>query len=318
MSFWSFRTAFTGLRPDNSSPIFEQFEQYRDVLVTRLTVEQRAAGSDKLVYDRNSQDVLIPAFFAAYSGSDPLKAKVSPFYNFPLPNWEVNYNGLSNLPLFKQWFTSFNVRHSYNSTYSVGNYTSSLDYGALYVNLAVSDNQLARSQIGNADGQFVPILVMSTITMQERFAPLIGINFQTRSRISARLDYNQSRNAALNLSNAQVADLTIRDLTASVGWTGKNFRAPFMRKPLKNDLTFNLQMSLYEERDVQRKLDAEFIIKGGSRTNFLFNPTVNYVVNKRLNVNIYFRRSFLNPLVSPASILATTSGGVQVRFNLAQ
>ncbi len=312
MSFWSFRTAFIGLRPDNSSPIFDRFESYRDILVKRLTA---ANPNKEFVYNRNSQDVLIPAFFAAYSGGDPLKTNYSPFYNFPLPNWEVNYNGLSNLPAFKKVFTSFNVRHSYNSTYSVGNFTSSLDYGSLYVNLAVTGYPTA--VFGNADGQFVPVFVASTITMQERFSPMIGVNFQTRNRVSARLEYNQARSAALNLSNAQVAELTDRDLTGSIGWTGKNFRTPFMRRPLKNDLTFNVQLTFRDQRSIQRKLDAEYIITAGN-VNFQLRPTINYVVNKRMNVNFYFDRTFNNPLVSNSFIRATTSGGVQVKFNLAQ
>ncbi len=311
MSFWSFRTAFVGIRSDNSSPIFDLFESYRDILVKRLTA---ANSSKEFAYTRNSQDVLIPAFFAAYSGSDPNKTNFSPFYNFPLPNWEVNYNGLSNLPMFKKTFTSFNIRHSYNSTYSVGNFTSSLDYGSLYVNLAVTGYPTA--VFGNADGQFVPVFVASTITMQERFAPMLGINFQTKNRVSARLEYNQARSAALNLSNAQVAELTDRDLTGSIGWTGKNFKGPFMRKPLKNDLTFNVQLTMRDQRSIQRKLDAEYVITAGN-VNFQLRPTVNYVVNKRMNINFYFDRTFNQPLVSNSFIRATTSGGIQVKFNLA-
>jgi len=42
------------------------------------------------------------------------------------------------------------------------------------------------------------------------------------------------------------------------------------------------------------------------------------VVNRRLNVNFYFDRTFNDPLVSNSFIRATTSGGVQVRFNLAE
>jgi hypothetical protein len=37
-----------------------------------------------------------------------------------------------------------------------------------------------------------------------------------------------------------------------------------------------------------------------------------------LNVNVYFDRTFNDPLVSNSFIRATTAGGVQVRFNLAE
>ena len=68
---------------------------------------------------------------------------------------------------------------------------------------------------------------MSTITLSERFSPLLGVQFQTKSRVSGRLEYNRDRNVALNLSNSQVAELTNKDITATVGFTRQNFRLPF-------------------------------------------------------------------------------------------
>lgn len=317
MSFWSFRTAFKPIRKDNSSPIFEQFEQNRQVILKRLMeVKTGKPGS----YTSNSQDVLIPAFFSAYSGQDPNKTSLSPFYNFPLPNWRVDYNGLSNLPGFKRLFSSIVLAHSYTSSYSVGNFISSLDYGAAYVNLAVMGYPTA-DFINVTNGLYVPVFVMSTITMSEKFAPLIGVQFQTKSKISGGLEYNKSRDVALNLSNSQVADLNNQDITARIGFTRSNVRIPFRIngsfQKLKNDLTFSCNLTFRDTRAIQRKIDAEHIITAGN-INFQLRPQISYVVNKRLNLNFYFDRTFNNPLVSNSFIRATTAGGVQVRFNLAE
>ena len=316
MSFWSFRTAFAGLRNDNSSPIFDRFEEYRQYFVDRLT----AANPEKRGgYNNRSQDVLIPAFFAAYSGQPKEKAQLSPFYSFPLPNWRIDYNGLSGLNFIRNRFSAFTITHSYTSNYSVGNFVSNLEYGAAYVNLAVQDYKMASAV--NQLGQFVPVFAMSTITMSEKFAPMLGVQFQTKSRISGRLEYNQSRDVALNLSNAQVAELTNKDLTASVGFTRQNVRIPFRingaYKKLKNDLTFSCNLTLRDTRAIQRKLDAEQIVTAGN-VNFQLRPQVSYIVSRRLNVNFYFDRTFNDPLVSNSFRRATTSGGVQVKFNLAE
>ncbi|GAB4032381.1 T9SS outer membrane translocon Sov/SprA [Spirosoma jeollabukense] len=316
MSFWSFRTAFIGLRGDNTSPIFDRFESYRKYFVDKLT----AANAEKTgKYDITSQDVLIPAFFAAYSGQPIEKAQLSPFYNFPLPNWQVAYNGLSGLGFIRKKFSAFTINHSYSSTYSVGNFISNLDYGAAYVNLSVQNAPLATSI--NQQGQFVPVFAMSTITMSEKFAPLIGVQFQTKSRVTGRLEYNQSRDVALSLSNSQVAELSNKDLTASVGFTKQNFRIPFRingaYKKLKNDLTFSCNVTFRDTRAIQRKLDAEQIITAGN-VNFQLRPQVSYVVSRRLNFNFYFDRTFNDPLVSNSFRRATTSGGIQVKFNLAE
>ncbi|MFD2935746.1 T9SS outer membrane translocon Sov/SprA [Spirosoma flavum] len=316
MSFWSFRTAFIGLRGDNTSPIFDRFESYRDFFIDKLT---KANSEGKGKYDKTSQDVLIPAFFAAYSGQPVDKAQLSPFYNFPLPNWQIAYNGLSGLGIIRKQFSAFTINHSYSSTYSVGNFISNLDYGAAYVNLAVQGYPMAAAI--NQVGQFVPVFAMSTITMSEKFAPMIGVQFQTKSRISGRLEYNQSRDVALSLSNSQVAELTNKDLTASVGFTRQNVRIPFRingaYKKLKNDLTFSCNLTLRDTRAIQRKLDAEQIITAGN-VNFQLRPQVSYIVNRRLNFNFYFDRTFNDPLVSNSFRRATTSGGVQVKFNLAE
>ncbi|QJW88397.1 cell surface protein SprA [Spirosoma taeanense] len=316
MSFWSFRTAFIGLRSNSTSPIFDRFESYRQYFIDKLT---QANPETRGRYTKTSQDVLIPAFFAAYSGQPIEKAKLSPFYSFPLPNWRVDYNGLSGLGFIRKQFSAFTITHSYTSNYSVGNFISNLDYGAAYVNLAVQGYPLAAAV--NQLGQFVPVFAMSTITMSEKFAPMLGVQFQTRNRISGRLEYNQSRDIALSLSNAQVAELTNKDLTASVGFTRQNVRIPFRingaYKKLKNDLTFSCNLTFRDTRAIQRKLDAEQIITAGN-VNFQLRPQVSYIVSRRLNFNLYFDRTFNDPLVSNSFRRATTSGGVQVKFNLAE
>ncbi|MEZ0539506.1 T9SS outer membrane translocon Sov/SprA [Fibrella arboris] len=319
MSYFSFGTTFERLRADNTSPIFDKFESYRDILLQRLNADNGVARDNPSGYNKNSQDVLIPAFFAAYSGSNPWSVKYSPFYNLPFPNWDLNYSGLNKVKPFNKVFTSFNLVHRYTSTYSVGNFVSSLSYEAQYVNLAVNDYNIARQL--NENGQFIPVFVMSTMSMSEQFRPFIGVRFQTKNRLNGSLEYNRTRDAALNLTNAQVAEVSTADVTASLGFTKQNVRLPFRVngavKRLKNDLTFNCALTLRDTRTIQRKLEAEQIITAGN-VNFQVRPQLSYVVNRRLNVNVYFDRTFNDPLVSNSFIRATTSGGVQVRFNLAE
>ncbi len=92
MSFWSFRTAFKGLRKDNTSVLFDSLENYRHYFAQKLN-DQAKGENRNGTYDLNAQDVLIPSFFAAYSGQKKEKAQFSPLYNLPLPNWRIDYNG---------------------------------------------------------------------------------------------------------------------------------------------------------------------------------------------------------------------------------
>ena len=320
MSFWSFRTAFTKMNRDNSSPVFDRFREYRDKMIEVLN--NRNKSELKGEYTETSQDVLIAAFFAAYSGkgtADTSKVRTNPFLKFPMPNWDVSYNGLAQLPGFKRMFSAFTIKHKYYSNYSVGNFTSSLDYSSLYVNLAVTGYPLS-SRLNDL-GQYIPVFAMSTITLSERFQPLLGVEFRTQSKITARVEYNRDRTVALNLSNSQVAELFNQDITLNIGFTKNNVPLPFkingVKKKLKNDMTMQLGMTFRDTRSIQRKFDGENIPIAGN-INFQLRPTVNYMVNNRLSLQFYFDRTFNDPLVSNSFYRASTSGGVQIKFNLAE
>lgn len=327
MSFMSFRTAFAKINDDNSSPIFEQFKAYREDFVKILTEKQRTNPEYKGgEYNKNSQDVLIAAFFAAYNGrdpkKDPAKARVNPFLGFPLPNWRVDYNGLSQLPGFKKVFSAFTVEHSYQSTYSVGSFTSSLDYNELYTRYLTLDNrdyQLAL--LSGENGSAVPIFVMSTISLSEKFSPLIAIRARTQNKIDMRFAYNQDRNVSLNLSNSQVAELFNRDVTITLGLTRNNVRIPFRIngefKKLKNDLQFQCNFTIRDTRAIQRRFDEPPTAIAGNY-NFQLRPQLSYTVSKLWSLQLYFDRTFNNPYVLNSFRRATTAGGIQVRFNVAE
>jgi cell surface protein SprA len=327
MSFMSFRTAFAKLNSDNSSPIFDNFKAYREDFVKILTEKRLAENRDPNVplgdYNVNSQDVLIAAFFAAYNGKDPKKdpskVRTNPFLGFPLPNWRLDYNGLSQLPAFKKIFSSFTLEHSYQSTYSVGNFTSSLDYGQLFVNLAVMNYPLAI--LPGENGQALPVFVMSTISLSEKFSPLIGVRARTQNKIDLRLTYNQDRNISLNLSNSQIAELFNRDITATVGFTRNNVRIPFRingeYKKLKNDLQFQCNFTVRDTRAIQRRFEEPPTAIAGNY-NFQLRPQLSYTVSKLWSIQFYFDRTFNNPYVLNSFRRSTTSGGIQVRFNVAE
>lgn len=316
MTFWSFRTAFAKVYRDNHSPVFDQFLGYRAQIAQVLN---RQVGGDG--YNENSQDVLLGAFFAAYTGRGTSSVRVDPFLKFPMPNWQVRYSGLSKLEMFKKLFSSFTINHSYSSLYSVGNYTSSLGYGADYVNLSVMSYQIPQQHALNSSNQYIPVFSMSTITMSEKFAPLIGVNFITKGKITGGIQYNRDRAIALNLSNVLVQELFNQDITINVGFTKTDVPIPFKingkKRKLKNDLTAQLTMAFRDTRTIARKFDGTNTPTAGN-INFQLSPSVKYVVSNRLNLTFYFDRIFNDPLVSNSFYRRSTAGGVRLVFNLAE
>src|SRR5690606_27549728 len=206
ISFIGIKTAFTSSNSDNESPIFQDFDNYRNIIKGRVSAESDAG----LEYSENNQDVLIPAFVAAYSGRDPNDVDLTPFPKIPLPNWRVDYAGLSKIAALSSIFSSINITHSYNASYSVNNYTSSAqiqDAHILNLDNNIVDYPLSRENGGN----LTPVYAVSQVVISERFSPLIGVNVRTRSRLNARIEYRKERNISLNVANAQVAELNSND-----------------------------------------------------------------------------------------------------------
>ena len=76
-------------------------------------------------------------------------------------------------------------------------------------------------------------------------------------------------------------------------------------------------MTLSDTKTIQRKIDELNIITNGN-INFQLRPNISYVVNQKLNIQLYYEQTVNEPLVSNSYRRATTRFGIQIRFSLAQ
>jgi len=332
MSFWGFRTAFQRMNTDSGSNysyvVFENMLKYRDKIQQEAN---RVQGTD--AYDKNAQDILIPAFFAAYSGkSDRARYGFNPFnpnnskLNLPLPNWRIDYSGLASLEPFNKVFSSISISHSYTSNFNVGNFTSSSQYNdlnrAINIRLSQQGYPLPDANLLNSLGKYAPVFVMSTVTIDEKFAPFIGVQFVTKKGVSGKFEYNKERRASLNLSNSQIAEATNDDFVFSFGFKKNNVRLPLRGRDgkiitLKNDLNFTFNFMIRDSKALLRRLDGDPQPTQGVY-NLQFGPRIAYQVNKRVMLNFYFNHSTNNPFVSSANayLMKINEGGINVRFSL--
>jgi cell surface protein SprA len=216
------RTAFSKDDSQNNSPLFTELEQYRSIIKTRLDREVSGSGE----YGLNGQDVLIPSFLAAYLGKDPNEVKLNPFPKTPLPNWRIDYRGLSRLKGLKDVFSSINITHGYSSTYDVSNFSNSLQYQQgleLYNNLQA----IQRPTFTNDDNLFIPIYILNEVVLTERFAPLIGVDLLTKDRLNISVNYNRERNLGMNFSNSQVTEQKSSDFGFTLAYTKAGVKVPF-------------------------------------------------------------------------------------------
>lgn len=303
------------------------------------------------LYSYNSQDVLLQSFLDAYHGksSDDYEAKTfNPFSVIPLPNWNIQYDGFSNLPGVRNVFRSFTLSHVYSSLYNLGGYTTS----TLYEREPEFGPSQATAFVSNATGQVVPYYVVGQISLVESMAPLLGVNFQTTNNVTGRVQYNTARAVALNVTNAQVTELRTTELVVGLGYAATGFKLPFRvggeQRVLKNTLTGRLDLSIRDNATIQRSILGSVdpvpgaaatpatsttpaalgspAVAGvvGTATSQITNgslqvqlrPTVDYLLNARLNLQFYFSQTITQPRVSNAFRNATTEGGILLRYSL--
>ena len=316
MTYVTAGTMFKPAGSNNVSSVFEEFSSNRSIIQNRLGTRDESKTSS---YGDKHQDVMIPAFLAAYSGQDANDVKLSRMPSTPLPNWRIDYSGLAKMKAFKKIFSTITLKHAYISKYNIANYTSSLQYGDLKSTDRVSEITVKPQT--NENGEYVSEFAITEVTIKESFKPLVGINLRTRKKLSFKIDYNRTRNLALSMSNSQVMELRSSDFVIGIGYTKKGWRPPgntkagTPRKALKNEVTLKVDLSIKDTKTTQRSLDGTNTITAGN-WNFQLRPNVSYKINKRATIQFYFERTINEPHISSSFKRSTTAAGARLRFNL--
>src|SRR5690606_1377050 len=182
ISYLALNTLFDGSSPQELQNLFKEFEDARPVISRRLADQYALIGEhekDKGYregFGKTSIDVLVPAFVGAYTGISPEKVELDLFKMLPRPNWNMTYNGLSKLGLFKEIFSSFTISHGYNSTMRINSFQTDYDY----FNEAGPGDLFPKNEITRS---FYSRLDIPAITINEQFSPLIGVNLKTKNNI---------------------------------------------------------------------------------------------------------------------------------------
>ncbi len=267
-----------------------------------------------------SSDVLIPAFIAAYSGRNPHKQYLSPFPSFSaaLPNWRITYDGLMSLESLKNIFKSFTLSHAYQCTYSVGSYSSFLnwmsadDSGNGFIPDELTGNPIPSSQYN-----------ISSVSITEKFAPLIGASVTLQNDMTLSAEYRDSRTLTLNTSAGQVVEANQQALTFGLGYKIIGFNTVLKMKGtgvgISNDLTINGEFSFGETQALIRRIETAYTQATSGIRNISFNISASYIMSRRLTLGAYFDHQITTPIVSSTSYPTTdTSFGFNINLSLSR
>ncbi|MBU1719523.1 MAG: cell surface protein SprA, partial [Bacteroidetes bacterium] len=324
ISYLTWNTAF--IQDDKNthiSEIFENFSQNRYDIAIRLANRNpnwNGTFSDSTGYPDGygptSQEVVIPAFLAAYSGKDGKSSALNLFPEIPMPNWRVTYDGLSKLKLFKKYFKSFSVGHGYRSTYNVGSYLSNVNF-----NDPDEDGfTLVRETLGEMN--FVPQYEIGQITVSEQFSPLLNINATWHNSLLTKLEIKKTRNLSLSLTNTQLTEVWSNEIVIGLGYRIKDVQFMIKSggkiKPIKSDLNLLTNISIRTNKTVLRKLVEDVNQISSGQRIITINTSADYMINQRFSIRLFFDKIITNPFVSSQFPNSNTNAGISLRFTLAQ
>ncbi|MBA3828372.1 MAG: cell surface protein SprA [Taibaiella sp.] len=315
------------------SRIFKEFLDDRKIISARLGnsnpyTNGLADPNDpnyKKGYTQYSQDLLVPAFIAAYTGKSAGSIALinykdnnitsNPFqFFFPLPNWHITYNGLSRLPAFSSIFSNFVINHAYTGSMSMNGFSTSLLYRDLY-GLGFP------SFIDSNSHNYTPFYQVPNVTISQQFNPLIGFDATLRNNISARMEIRRSKTESLSLIDYQVAETQSTEYVIGAGYRVRNVRLPypiFGITRLKNELNIKLDIGLRDDISSNNYLAQNLSVVSRGQKVLRISPSIDYIVNPRLTLHMFYDRQQTIPYVSNSYPITTTQAGITLRFIFAQ
>ena len=313
ISFISLRTAFSEGSGNTVSKLYNQFMANRQIVSQRLGgLNPNSSGSTSGFadgYDKSAQDVVVSSFLAAYSGKDASSSSLNSFPKIPLPNWRLNYRGLTRVPFLAERFTSVELRHSYRSIYSVNGFNSLIRYNE-------TDGHVSSRDV---NGNFLPVYQYAQVTIAEQFAPLIGIDTRLKNNLTANFELGRSRMLGLSLANSQLAQLSENNMIFGLGYRTNKFRFPFgLFKGLKteNNMDFKLDIAVRDNKTVIYRPDiSEAEVSSGAK-NITFRPSIDYVLNQRFNIRLFYDSNITKPYTSQTFNTSFSNFGFSLRITL--
>lgn len=345
MTYSALSTLFTNDR--GVVELFEVFENNRVIISNRLGTGIHEDPNLAQIgyaegYGSLQQDVMIPAFMAAYTGQDARAVDLNIFNLQPHLNWRLSYNGLSKIPFFREIFSNFSLTHAYKGNLSISQYRGSTLFFQNF-------DDLTGNSLNIVDYNFYPRVEIPDVVIQEGFSPLIGVEATLTNGMSFTVDYSQTRNLALNSTSKLLSESRAKDINIGFGYLMKGVDIPFLtgskkkgrgrnnpdaggdgnnpRSPRRGgggrggqldaqdlDIQFNFQ--LRDDITLAQQLDGPGAEPTRGNYALTISPTVEYKLNRRLSLQAFFDYRRVEPKTSAGFPRTDSAGGIRVRFQL--
>ena len=355
MTTISIGTAFESMGNANNgyhSATFDKFVKSLDTYRNRVEAQYIGAnypmsmGGGRFnptvgTVNKYSADVMIPAFLNAYTSMGGNGLDIFPKLKSMLPNWTIRYSGLSRLPFFQNIFKSVNINHSYKSIFAIGSYQSFSTWQEYMNGLGFVKDATSGAPIPSS------MYNISQVSINEAFAPLLGIDVTLQNNLTARLEYRQTRILSLSMTSVQVNEAMSKDWVIGFGYRinnvnlfgGRNTRLVKSIKKnsgqqnqqsgntqsvsnrnnggINRDLNLRLDLSYRRQASVTRDIATLTSAASSGNTAFKASFIGDYTLSRLITASIYYDIQINTPLLSSSSFPTTTHDfGVSLKLSL--
>lgn len=338
-SFWMLGTAFSK-RPSIENPESEVFMAYRQALIDqawKLANSRERGGANfngqayypengdtdyPLGYSASNPDVAVPAFLNTYGNSEVNSIDAlfgDGLFDFKSmlktvrPSWSVKYDGLKEFDFVKKYFRNIAINHRYTSNFTMGSYSSNVQYYSYKTDQTVSEGW-ATGEVN--DSLFVSKYNISSFSATEQFMPLIGIDLTWKNNVLTKFEYKKTRNLTMSLVNSQMTEVYTWEYVFGTGYRFDQLKLRINNKDVKSDLNVRLDVGIRNNLSILYQLDEAIapIPNQGQRV-ITAKFTADYKLSDNLTMQAYYDYNRTNPWVG-SFLTAQTEFGFLFRFSL--
>ncbi|MBD1259592.1 cell surface protein SprA [Maribacter polysiphoniae] len=294
-----------------SSELFETFKQNRITIANRL-VSDRGELPGTLDedgfpqrYGKTQQEVLLPAFFAAYTGQDVNRVNLDAFRQIPIPNWNIKFTGLMRNKWFKKKFKRFSLSHGYRASYSINSFQTNLEK--------------QNTEFDAETGDRLPDLILNNLVLTDQFNPLVRVDFEMKNSVSVLAEIRTDRALSLSFDNNLMTEINGKEYTVGLGYRFKDVKFVTNiggnKTRLKGDLNLKTDVTLRDNITIIRNLDIDNNQITSGQNLFSLKFTADYALSKNLNALFFYDHSFSKFAVSTAFPQTTINTGFTIKYN---
>jgi cell surface protein SprA len=345
--FGQFNVSYSALKTmfeRDLNGLFQQFEDNKLTIARRLGVgEHDNPDSSYFNYPKGfgpfHQNVLLPAFIAAYTGEDASTMKVTNNFvgdviikTIPRPNWRMTYNGLGKIGALQDIFQNISITHGYQGKMVVNSFDTDRQYDPADL-----------TKLKETTLDYYTRFEIPDLQIDEQFAPLIGIDVRLKNEMSFKTEYKSSRQLRLELiGTGRLHETKGEEFSINFGYKLKDTKIAFLQPKKKKkadpkkdkkgpnigrpgqrasqntpgDMDFSFDMSIRDDVTNIRELVTGLVEPNRGSRRVSIAPAITYQLNDQLSLRFFFDYNKNTPKTSQGYPTTNIRSGVTVRFQL--